>query len=47
MLSDLVSVNHAKVVPMSIATQIISENALESNARLRDLPFVIISFPTL
>ena len=38
---DAVSVNHANVVPMSIATQSTIASALVSNARLADLRFDI------
>ena len=42
---DAVSVNHAKVVPMSIATHIRIASALETNARLVDLLLVIAVLP--
>ena len=38
---DAVSVNHAKVAPMSIATHIMIASALETNAHLVDLLLVI------
>ena len=42
---DAVSVNHAKVVLMSIATHIRIASVLEINARLVDLLLVIVVFP--
>jgi hypothetical protein len=41
---DAVSVNHAKVVPMSIATHIRIASVLEINARLVDLLLIIAVF---
>ena len=41
---DAVSVNHAKVAPMSIATHMSRASALVSNARLVDLLFSIMFF---
>jgi hypothetical protein len=42
---EAVSVNHAKVAPMSIAAHIRIARALVINARLVDLLLVIIVFP--